>query len=344
VSSLHEWLATPILGHAVWLWLAFASLIGALLAFDLGVLHRRDREIGVAESLKLTAGYVGVALAFGAWIWWYLGAESGVAWLTGYAIEKSLSLDNVFVIAVILGFFAVPPRYQHRVLFWGILGALAMRAVMIVGGAALLHRFEWVMLLFAAFLVVTGVRLWRHADRKPDLAGSPLLKLFRRLPVTPAIEGPAFVVRRADPASGRIRRWATPLALALCLVELTDLVFAIDSIPAIFTVTTDPFLVYTSNVFAILGLRALYFALAASIERFRFLRHALALILVFIGGRVLAAEFGVEIPPALSLAVTLGLLGGGIGASSWKATRTSWARTASRRCRTTSSLARPRSG
>jgi tellurite resistance protein TerC len=294
-------------------WLAFVSLVAALLAFDLGVLHRDDHEIGVRESLLLSAGYIGVALIFGAWVWWYLGSTSGMEYYTGFLIEKSLSMDNVFVIALIFTYFAIPPQYQHRVLFWGILGVIVLRAIMIGLGATLVSQFSWVLYLFGAFLVFTGIKMWIIADHMPDIASNPLLKwLRRRLRVTDGLRDNAFWVTEPDPFTGKPVRWATPLLLALILVEFVDLVFAVDSVPAIFAITTDPFIVYTSNIFAILGLRALYFALAAMIHRFKYLKYALALVLVFIGTKIFLVGFIGKMPPAISLSVTFGLIAGGV--------------------------------
>ncbi|AEG93177.1 TerC family protein [Ramlibacter tataouinensis] len=312
-------LLQPFLGHAVWLWLTFLVLVVALLAFDLGVLHRDDHEIEVAESLWLSAGYIAVALAFGGWLWWQLGPQSGLEYFTGYLIEKSLSMDNVFVIAMIFSFFAIPRQYQHRVLFWGILGVIVLRAVMIALGAALVSQFSWVLYVFGAFLVLTGIKMLWVADHQPDLADNALLKfLRRRLRVTPELRGNAFFVREPDPVTGRAVLWATPLFLALALVEFVDLIFAVDSVPAIFAITTDPFIVYTSNIFAILGLRALYFALAAMIHRFIYLKYALALVLVFIGGKIFLVNIVGKLPPVFSLGVTAGLIAGGVIVSLWK--------------------------
>ena len=309
----------PFLGKPLWLWLAFLGIVVALLAFDLGVLHRDDHAIGIKESLLLSSGYIGLALAFGAWVWWYLGALSGTEYFTGFLIEKSLSIDNVFVIALIFTYFAIPAQYQHRVLFWGILGVIVLRAIMIGLGAALVSQFSWVLYLFGAFLVFTGVKMWIIADHVPDISNNPLLKfLRRRLRVTPGVEGNAFFVERPDPRSGRLVRWATPLFLALCLVEFVDLVFAVDSVPAIFAITSDPFIVYTSNIFAILGLRALYFALAAVIHRFKYLKYALALVLVFIGIKIFLVGIIGKTPAWISLSVTFGLIAGGIVLSLWK--------------------------
>ena len=310
---------TPFLGKDVWLWLVFFVIVVTLLAFDLGVLHRDDHEIGVKESLLLSCGYISVALMFGAWVWWYLGVQSGMEYMTGFLIEKSLSMDNVFVIALIFTYFAIPRQYQHRVLFWGIMGVIFLRAIMIGLGATLVSEFSWVLYLFGAFLVVTGIKMWIIADHMPDIANNPLLKFLRkRMRVTPTIEGNAFFVHKTDPATGKTVRWATPLFLALCLIEFVDLVFAVDSVPAIFAITTDPFIVYTSNIFAILGLRALYFALAAMIHRFKYLKYALALVLVFIGSKIFLVGIIGKIPPVFSLSVTVALIAGGVIVSMWK--------------------------
>ncbi|MCH8857349.1 MAG: TerC/Alx family metal homeostasis membrane protein, partial [Proteobacteria bacterium] len=238
---------------------------------------------------------------------------------TGFMIEKSLSMDNVFVIALIFSFFAIPRLYQHRVLFWGILGVIVLRAIMIGLGATLVSQFSGVLYLFGAFLVLTGIKMWFMVDHEPDIANNPLLKFLKKhMRVTDGLRGNAFWVREADPKTGRVERFATPLFLALLLVEFVDLIFAVDSVPAIFAITTDPFIVYTSNIFAILGLRALYFALAAMIHRFKYLKYALALVLVFIGGKIFLVGFIGKLPALLSLGVTFGLIAGGVAVSMWK--------------------------
>ena len=319
MDALLPFLAADFMGKPAWIWLAFVGIVVALLAFDLGVLHKDDREIGVRESLLLSAGYISVALLFGAWVWWYFGAQSGMDYYTGFMIEKSLSMDNVFVIALIFGFFAIPRQYQHRVLFWGILGVIVLRALMIGLGATLVSQFSWVLYLFGAFLVFTGIKMWIIADHMPDIATNPLLKFLKRhMKVTDGLRGNAFWVHEPDPATGKVARFATPLLLALVLIEFVDLVFAVDSVPAIFAITTDPFIVYTSNIFAILGLRALYFALAAMIHRFKYLKYALALVLVFIGSKIFLVGIIGKIPAVISLSVTFGLIAGGVLVSMWK--------------------------
>ena len=304
----------------LWMWLAFFTLVVGLLAFDLGIVHRKTQEISVRESLAMSAFYIGLGLLFGAWVWWALGAESGVAYLTGFAVEKALAMDNVFVIAMIFGYFAIPRVYQHRVLFWGVLGVIVLRAIMIGAGATIVAQFHWTLYIFAAFLIATGVKM-AFADEKPqDLSQNPVLKfLRRRLHVTDELHGERFLVRKPDSA-GQMRTYATPLLLALVMIELADVVFAVDSVPAVFAITTDPFLVYTSNIFAILGLRALYFALAAMVARFHYLKYALAAVLVFIGAKIFIADwFGLaKIPPVVSLGVTFGLLATGVVVSLWR--------------------------
>ncbi|TCS36958.1 tellurite resistance protein TerC [Paucimonas lemoignei] len=321
ITAFSEWsvLQAGFLGTPAWIWVTFLLIVAALLVFDLGVLHKDDKEIGVRESLLLSAGYITVALIFGAWVWWYMGAENGIAYFTGFLIEKSLSMDNIFVIALIFGFFAIPRKYQHRVLFWGILGVIVLRAIMIGLGATLVTQFSWILYLFGAFLIVTGIKMWFAVDQEPDIAHNPLLNFLKRhMRVTKHLHGHDFWVRERDPASGKLVRAATPLFLALILIECADVVFAVDSVPAIFAITTDPFIVYTSNIFAVLGLRALYFALAAMIHRFHYLKYALSLVLVFIGAKIFLVGIIGKIPAGVSLGVTVGLIAGGVLFSLWK--------------------------
>ena len=319
MDTLIQFLQIPFLGKAAWLWLFFFVIVITLLTLDLGVLHKEDREIGVQESLLLSAGYISISLLFGVWVWWYLGAQSGIEFFTGFLIEKSLSMDNVFVIALIFTALAIPRVYQHRVLFWGILGVIVMRAIMIGLGAALVSQFSWVLYIFGAFLVITGIKMWMTAEHTPDIEKNRLLIFLRRhLRVTQGLHGSAFMVTQPHPTTGEPVRWVTPLFLALCMVELIDLVFAVDSVPAIFAITNDPFIVYTSNIFAILGLRALYFALAAMIHRFKYLKYALALVLVFVGTKILLIDAIGKMPAVISLSVTFGLIAGGVLVSLWK--------------------------
>jgi tellurite resistance protein TerC len=315
---LIESLNTPVLGHAAWLWLAFAGLVMGLLVLDLRVLDGKAGVAPLRQSVLLSAGYIGIAVLFGAFVWWKLGSVSGTAYFTGYLIEKLLSIDNLYVIALIFTYFAIPARYHHRVLFWGIIGALVLRAVLIGVGATLVRELAWILYLFGAFLIFTGIKMLLSGNRSRDIGDNSLLKWLRRRLRMTDLTGNAFFVRKPDPETRRPVRWATPLFTALCLVELADIAFALDSIPAIFAITTDPFVVYTSNIFAILGLRSLYFVLGAMVQRFEYLKYALALILIFIGGKVLLAKLVGEIPPSISLLVTLVALGSGILGSIWK--------------------------
>jgi tellurite resistance protein TerC len=309
-----EFLTALFLGKALWIWLVFVAIVLILLVLDLGVLNKKDHEIGVKESLLLSALYIGIALVYGAWVWWQFGSTSGIAYYTGFVLEKTLALDNIFVISLIFSYFAIPRLYQHRVLFWGILGVIVLRGIMIAMGAAIVDQFSWVLYIFGAFLIFTGIKmLTSSTDHGGDMGNNPMLKfLRRRMRVTNELHGQKFFVNLPDPKTGVIKRFATPLFLALMMVEFADLVFAVDSVPAIFAITTDPFIVYTSNIFAILGLRALYFALAALIHRFKYLKYALSIVLIFIGAKVFYNQIFGKMDPVISLTVTLGLLAGGI--------------------------------
>ncbi|MCM2399272.1 TerC family protein [Rhizobium sp. S95] len=315
-----DFLWTDFLGTAIWMWLSFLALVILLLALDLGVLHKKNAEIGIRESFLLSAFYMSLGLAFGGWVWWQSGQQAGLEYLTGFVVEKSLAMDNIFVIAMIFGYFAIPRAYQHRVLLWGILGVIVLRGIMIAAGASIVENYHWVLYLFAAFLIITGLKMLLTANKEYDVSGNPLLRFLRKhLPITEKLEGHRFVVRREDVFSGKMKIYFTPLFLALVMVELADLVFAVDSIPAVFAITTDPFIVYTSNIFAILGLRALYFALSALIHRFAYLKYALSVVLIFIGSKIFVADMlGLaKIPPMVSLGVTLAILGAGILGSLW---------------------------
>ncbi len=309
------------MGKPIWMWATFLSIVLVLLVLDLGLFHRSSREISVRESLLMSAFYIAIALAFGAWVWTELGTQAGEEYLTGYLVEKTLALDNVFVISLIFTYFAIPRAYQHRVLFWGILGVIVLRAIMIGAGATLVAQYSWLLYVFAAFLIATGIKMLVMGDKPPDVANNPVFKLMRKtMRITPDLHEERFFVTKRDSESGKMLRYATPLFVALVLVEVVDLIFAVDSIPAIFAITTDPYIVYTSNIFAILGLRAMYFALAAVIDRFVYLKQALALVLIFIGSKVFAAgAMGWEkFPASISLGVTIGLIAGGIAYSLWR--------------------------
>ncbi len=316
-----EFLHELIMGKPVWMWASFLTIVLLLLVLDLGVLHRKQREIGIAESLWMSAFYIAIALIFGAWVWYQLGPQLGTEYITGFLVEKTLSMDNVFVISLIFTYFAIPAVYQHRVLFWGILGVIVLRAIMIGLGATLVAEYSWVLYVFAVFLIATGIKMLVMGEKLPDIENNPVLKFMRRtLRITPKLHKERFFVRQPDPGTGRIVTWVTPLFVALILIEIVDLIFAVDSVPAIFAITTDPFIVYTSNIFAILGLRALYFALAAVIGRFTYLKQALALVLIFIGAKIFIADaIGWEkFPATVSLGVTLALIAGGVVYSLYK--------------------------
>jgi tellurite resistance protein TerC len=316
----YDWLGTPL-----WFWLAFLGLVAALTAFDLGILHKEDREMGIGESLRLTAFYIGIALLFGAWIWAEKGADLGLKYYTGFFIEKALSIDNVFVISLIFTYFAIPRAYQYRALLWGIIAVIVLRGIMIALGAALVEQFYWVLYIFAVFLVATGIKMLFAGDKPMDVAGNPVVRFIsRKMRVTPELHGQRFFVRVPGGTPGKLVLAATPLFLALVVINLADLVFAVDSVPAIFAITTDTFVVYTSNIMAILGLRALYFALAAMVHRFHYLKYALAMVLVFIGSKIFVADFllgGAKFPPLLSLGVTVAIIAAGIAYSLLKTAR-----------------------
>ena len=314
-----ELLTSLFMGTPLWMWLTFIVVVLTLLVLDLGVLHKGSTEIGVSESLKLSAMYISLGLGFSGFVYWQMGGSATADYLTAFIVEKTLSMDNVFVIALIFSAFAVPRAYQHRVLFWGILGVIVLRGLMIGLGAALVTEYHWVLYIFAAFLVFTGIRMLMVSEKEHDIEGSLPLRVMRRMfRVTERIESSAFFEKRK--VAGKMVWFVTPLFLALMMIELADLLFAVDSVPAVFAITTDPFIVYTSNIFAILGLRALYFALAAILPRFAYLKYALAALLIFIGSKIFVADLmGWEkFPASLSLGVTLGLLTAGVGVSLWK--------------------------
>ncbi len=287
---------------SVLIWAAFGAFILLMLALDLGVFHRRAHVVSLREALIWSAVWVALALAFNVGVYFWRGSQTALEFLTGYLIEKSLSVDNIFVFLLIFQYFQVPARYQHRVLFWGILGALVMRAVFILGGIALIHRFHWVIYAFGTLLVVSGVRMAFQKGKEVHPERNPVLRVLRRfLPVSETYVDGRFFVKRAG------RFMATPLLVVLVVVETTDLVFAVDSIPAILAITLDPFIVYSSNVFAILGLRALYFALAGVMRLFHYLHYGLSVILVFVGVKMLVSDV-VKVPVVLSLGVVAAVL------------------------------------
>jgi tellurite resistance protein TerC len=308
--------------ESIWLWVGFNLFVLAMLALDLGVFHRKAHAVSTKEALTWSIVWISLSLVFNAIIYFfwdqmvpnssYTNGEAALAFLTGYLIEKSLSVDNIFVFILIFSFFAVPAAYQHRILFWGILGALVMRGILIAVGATLLNQFHWIIYVFGAFLIYTGIRMARHQDEELRPQDNPVVKFFRKfMPVTDDFDGDKFFVRRAGTL------FATPLFLILLIVESTDLVFAVDSIPAIFAVTRDPFIVYTSNVCAILGLRALYFLLAGVMDKFQYLKLGLSVVLTFIGIKMVIVDL-YHIPVGASLAVVASVLTISILASLWK--------------------------
>ncbi|HYO16148.1 MAG TPA: TerC family protein [Thermoanaerobaculia bacterium] len=300
---------------SLWLWAGFNLFILAMLALDLGVFHRKAHDVSIKEATAWSAVWIALALVFNAGLWFFRGSEPAIQFFTGYLIEKSLSVDNIFVIALIFSYFAVPSIYQHRVLFWGILGALVMRAVFILAGAALLAKFHWIIYIFGAFLILTGIKMAIFRNAEMDPGKNPVLRLVRRLvPVTHEYRENRFFVREKGVLM------ATPLFLVLVLVETTDLIFAVDSIPAIFAVTEDPFIVYTSNVFAILGLRSLYFVLAGVIQKFVYLKLGLAGVLVFVGAKMALVDV-YKIPSPVSLGVIAAILAVSVIASLRKSRR-----------------------
>jgi tellurite resistance protein TerC len=318
---------------SLWLWVGFIAFVLGMLALDLGVFHRRAHEVSIREATIWSVVWIGLALVFNVllYLFWpqiapnsqYSTSEAGLAFLTGYLIEKSLSVDNIFVFVLIFSYFAVPAKYQHRVLFWGIIGALLMRGAMIGAGAALIKEFHWIIWLFGGFLIFTGIRMALHQKEEIHPENNPLIRLFRRImPVTDSYVGQKFFVRQAG------KLMATPLFLVLLMVESTDLIFAVDSIPAIFAVTQDPFIVFTSNVFAILGLRSLYFLLAGVVDKFYYLKLGLSVVLTFVGVKMLLPDASLwltgvsyKIPTAWSLAVVGSILAVAVLASWLRARR-----------------------
>ena len=293
----------------IWFWVGFIAFVLGMLALDLGVFHRHEHEVKPKEAAIWTGVWVSLALLFSFGLYLYAGSTAALTFLTGYVLEESLSVDNIFVIVLIFQYFAVPKKYQHRVLFWGIIGALVMRGLFIGLGAVLLERFHWIIYIFGALLVVTGIRMAVKQDEEFEGDQNPVVRFVRRfIPLTHEYHGKHFFTVENG------RRLATPLFLVLVLVEFTDLMFAIDSIPAIFAVTRDPFIVFTSNIFAILGLRSLYFLLASVVHKFHLLKYGLAFILTYIGVKMLISGW-VHVPIALSLGIVLTALAVSIGAS-----------------------------
>ncbi len=316
-----EFWSLTFLSQPVWMWLTFSAVVVTLLVFDLGVMHRKEREIETKESLLFSVFYLIIALLFGGWIWYEMGQAKAIEYITGYIVEETLSIDNVFVMALLFSFFHIPRLHQHRVLFWGILGAIIMRGIMIGVGAALVHEFEWVLYVFAVFLMGTGVKMLLTGDKPADIGNNALLRfMHKHFRITDKLHGHDFFVKQPSRKHGKNVWWMTPLFVCLVMIEFADVIFAVDSVPAIFIITTDPFIVYTSNIFAILGLRSLYFVLSSLIKRFHYLKYALSVVLIFIGGKTFIADImGWEkFPVGWSLGITFAILGSGIGVSLWK--------------------------
>lgn len=323
-----DFLFELFVGKPIWMWLMFLGIVISLMAFDLGVLHKEDHELGVVESLKLSAFYICIAILFGGYIWWAWangtlvttdGTNPVASYFQGYIIEKVLSIDNVFVISLIFGYFAIPRKYQYRALVWGIIGVIILRGIMIAVGAELISNYAWVTLVFATFLALTGVKMLVVPEGEMDVSKNPVVKLTAKyMNVTKELHGQKFFVRQPHPATGKLVVFATPLLVALIVINFADLIFAVDSVPAIFLITTDTFIVYTANIMAILGLRALYFALAALVHRFHYLKYALAVVLIFIGLKGFYSFFFGKFDPYLSLTITIGIIAAGIFYSLWK--------------------------
>jgi tellurite resistance protein TerC len=315
MQDILNFLYMDFLAKPIWMWILFLAIVLILLVLDLGVFHRVNHEIETKESLLMSAFYISIGLLFGGWIWWMMGHDKAVEYVTGFVIEKTLALDNIFVIAMIFSYFGIPRLYQHRVLFWGILGVILLRGIMIGFGAALLQQFHWVLYLFAPLLIYTGIKMFLGADEEMNIGDNRILKFIRKhFRITEQLHGDKFIVHQENPKTGKTVRYITPLLVTLIMVEIADVVFAIDSVPAIFAITIDPYIVYTSNIFAILGLRALYFALAAMIHRFHYLKYALAVVLIFIGAKIAITDMlGLaKFPPMLSLGITLSIIAAGV--------------------------------
>lgn len=301
--------------NSIWTWGVFISTVLTLLALDLGVFHKKDREIGFKESLWMSSFYILMALVFGLWVWYIKGLDSFAEYITGFLVEKSLALDNIFLISLIFSSLSIPLKYQHRVLFWGIGGVIILRAIMIGLGVQIITRFEWILYIFAALMIFTGIKMFFISNKSVEISENLLLLWMKKhLNITNKLHGQNFLVYEMEPRSQTKKLFVTPLFISLIMVEFIDLIFSVDSIPAIFSITQDSYIVYTSNIFAILGLRALYFALASIIDRFYYLKYAVAVLLVFIGSKIFIADaINIKkIPPIFSLTITFIILASGI--------------------------------
>jgi tellurite resistance protein TerC len=310
-----ELLSSHLLGVPAWFWLVFLGTVLGVVLFDLGYLHRRAETIGLKQSAAMTVFVATLALLFCGFVWYELGIDNAQLFLTAWILEQSLSIDNVFVIAVIFSYFAVPAQHQHRVLFWGILMAMLLRALFIGAGTAIVTHFEWIMWGFAIFLIYSGYKMFVEADTEPDIGNNSFVKfLARHLNVTTEMHGEKFFLRKKD-GFGKSVLYATPVFLAFMTINFADIVFAVDSVPAVLSLTQDPFIVYTSNIFAILGLRSLYFVINALLAMFHYLEHALSVLLVFIGGKIIWDHIFSPVSPGITLTVTVAILATAIVAS-----------------------------
>lgn len=310
-----ELIATEIMGKPVWVWLIFMGVIFSIMAFDLGLFHRKAHVPTFKESFIQTIISIAIALGYGAWVWHSMGETAGMQYITGYVMELSLSVDNVFVISLVFSSLSIPAQYRHRVLIWGIIGVLILRAIFIAAGATLVANFHWILVVFGVFLLFTGVKMLLVKEEEKDIKDNPILKwMGKHMLITDELHGQRFFARLPHPTHPERKvTWLTPLMVALVLVNVVDIVFAVDSVPAIFAVTQDPYIVYTSNIFAVIGLRALYFTLEAMVHRFEYLSKSLALILAFIGGKIIYTEVTHNtFPIEISLSVVLTLIVSGI--------------------------------
>lgn len=320
-DSLSVFMSQNFMGDSLGLWIIFFAIVITLMVFDLGVLNRKDTVIDPKTSLLYSAFYMFLAFLFGGWLWSQKGPDDGMDYFTAYMVELSLSLDNLFVMSVILAYFNVPRHYQHRVLFWGILGVLIMRGGMIAAGVVIIQSFSWALYIFAGFLLVTGVKMLFMKDGEDDKIEDSFLIRFltKKLRFTKEINGHKFFLKLPDHKTHKMVWFATPLFMALICIEFMDVLFALDSVPAVFAITNEPFVIYTSNIFAILGLRSMYFAVAAMIDRFKYMKYALAIVLIFISGKVFyVGIMDQHIHPMVSLGITLSVLAGGIVFSMFK--------------------------
>lgn len=319
MQNVMNFFSMPFMDQPIWVWMIFLTVIAIILEVDLGLFNKKTHIIKPKESLKMCTIYACIACLFGAWIWYSMGHEDGINYFTGYLIEFSLSIDNIFVISLIFSYFAIPLQYQHRVLFYGIIGAIVLRGIMILVGAELVAKFDVILYVFGIFLLFSGIKMLLQKEQDENMKNNRIINFIKKhFRVTEELHEQKFFVHKLDTKTGKSLIFATPLFLALVIIELSDVVFAVDSIPAIFVITQHAFIVFSSNIFAVLGLRSLYFLLADAVHRFKYLKQALAFILIFIGSKIFLALFDIHIPSIASLSVTLLLITGGILFSLYK--------------------------